>query len=82
MTTNAVTKDMIAKLMDGQLGDDHLQDLQRMSRKDTDRFQKYIELLQERVPWNEKVLLRLTDHLYIVQTETLGRSPCRRFRKP
>lgn len=74
MTNNAVTKDMIAKLMDGQLGDDHLQDLQRMARKDTDRFQKYIELLQERVPWNEKVLLRLTDHLYIVQNETLGRT--------
>ncbi len=48
MNNNDVTKDMIAKLMDNQLGDDHLQDLQRMRRKDTDRFQKYIELIQER----------------------------------
>ena len=74
MSGDLVTKDMIAKLMDGQLGDDDVQDLQRMRRKDRDRFQKYIELLQDRVPWKEQVLLKLTDHLYIVRSKEHGRT--------
>ncbi len=35
--------------------------------KDEDRFDKYIEVLQERVPWPERILLPLTDELYIVE---------------
>ena len=37
------------------------------SPKDDDRFDKYLEILQERVPWDDKILLPLTEHLYIVQ---------------
>ncbi|MBM4463361.1 MAG: acetone carboxylase subunit gamma [Chloroflexi bacterium] len=35
--------------------------------KDEDRFDKYIEILQEKVPWQEKILLPLTDELYVVE---------------
>jgi len=35
--------------------------------KDEDRFEKYIELLQEKMPWKERILLPLTDELYIVE---------------
>jgi acetone carboxylase gamma subunit len=39
-----------------------------MSRpKDDDRFQNYVEILQERVPWKERILLPIGEHLYIVQ---------------
>jgi acetone carboxylase gamma subunit len=34
--------------------------------KDDDRFDKYIEILQERVPWLERILLPLGEHLYVV----------------
>jgi len=35
--------------------------------KDEDRFDKYVEILQEKVPWMEKILLPLTDELYIIE---------------
>lgn len=35
--------------------------------KDDDRFDKYLEILQERVPWKERILLPLAEHLYIVE---------------
>jgi len=37
--------------------------------KDEDRFDKYLEVLQEKVPWQEKILLPLTDELYIVEKD-------------
>lgn len=62
-----VTKEMLADLMDGRLQDDYVQRLQRMRRKDSDRFWTYLEVLQERVPWDDRILIRLTDHLYVVR---------------
>ncbi len=35
--------------------------------KDDDRFDKYIQILQERVSWPEKILMPLGDHLNVVQ---------------
>lgn len=35
--------------------------------KDADRFEKYIEILQEKLGWSERILLKLTEHLYIVE---------------
>ncbi len=37
--------------------------------KDSDRFDKYVEILQERVDWQETILLPIGEHLYIVQKE-------------
>lgn len=35
--------------------------------KDEDRFFKVLEILQERVPWDERILLPIGEHLMIVQ---------------
>ena len=35
-------------------------------RKDPSRFDDIMAILQEKVPWNEKILLPLHEHLYIV----------------
>lgn len=37
--------------------------------KDSDRFMKYIEILQERVTWDERILLPYGLHLYIVENK-------------
>jgi acetone carboxylase, gamma subunit len=37
--------------------------------KDDDRFEKYLQILQKRVAWQEPILLPLTEHLYIVQKD-------------
>ena len=37
--------------------------------KDADRFEKYISILQERVPWDDPILLPAGLHLYIVQKQ-------------
>jgi acetone carboxylase gamma subunit len=36
--------------------------------KDDDRFFKMIAILQERVPWKDRILLPIGDHLFIVQS--------------
>lgn len=41
--------------------------------KDPDRFDKILEILQERVSWNEKIILPIHEHLYIVSKDG-GRS--------
>ncbi len=35
--------------------------------KDADRFEKYLSILQERVKWDDKILLPYALHLYIVE---------------
>jgi acetone carboxylase gamma subunit len=34
--------------------------------KDADRFDKYVEILQERVAWPERIVLPFGEHLYVV----------------
>jgi acetone carboxylase gamma subunit len=38
-------------------------------RKDPNRFDKIMEILQEKVPWNEKIIIPLHEHLYIVSKD-------------
>lgn len=64
-----VRKELIKKLMDGVISDQEVLRLQN-SYKDEDRFQKYMELLQEMVPWDDKILLRLSEHVYVVQKDS------------
>lgn len=60
-----VTKEMIKKLLDGTINDQEVLRLQN-SYKDEDRFDKYTELLQERVAWKDRILLRISEHVYVV----------------
>jgi len=34
--------------------------------KDRDRFEKYVKVLQERIPWKEKIVLPIHEHLFVV----------------
>jgi len=70
---NRFTKDNLKLLVDGKLSWDETKKALRLNPKDTDRFWKYLEVLQDAVPWKEKILLRISDHLYIVAKDGGGR---------
>ena len=55
----------IEKLIDGVLPWPATQDMIK-SAKDSNRFDKYVEILQSRVDWAEPILLPLTPVLFIV----------------
>ena len=59
-------KNTITDLIDGKL---EWSERKRIisDHKDADRFEKVVTILQERVPWKEKILLPLAEHLYVVQ---------------
>lgn len=60
------SKDDLRDLFDGKLHWNRTKEI--MSKpKDDDRFDKYVEILQERVPWSEQILLPLGEHLYVVK---------------
>jgi acetone carboxylase gamma subunit len=60
------SKEDLRDLFEGKLPWEKVKEI--MSKpKDDDRFDKYVEILQERVPWEERILLPLGEHLYVVQ---------------
>lgn len=65
-------RDTLEKLLDGRLPWHEVRHMQS-SFKDPDRFDRYVEILQERVPWDEKILLPLQPHLFIVEKPGAGR---------
>jgi acetone carboxylase, gamma subunit len=52
-------------LVDEKLPRGHVRAIQS-GYKDPDRFDKYVELLQERVSWDDPIVLPFGEHLYIV----------------
>ncbi|MCH8813988.1 MAG: acetone carboxylase subunit gamma [Chloroflexi bacterium] len=56
----------IERLIDGKLPWTRVQEIMKAA-KDSDRFQKWVQILQSRVSWNEQILLPLTTNLFIVQ---------------
>jgi acetone carboxylase, gamma subunit len=60
-------RQVIEDLVDGTLP---WQDLKAMMSafKDPGRFDTYVSLLQERVPWDDRIVLPLSDNLFIVRT--------------
>ena len=67
------TRDQLKRLVEGTLSWEEVKRAIRLDPKDSDRFWKYLEVLQARVPWKDKILLRISDHLYIVAKEGGGR---------
>jgi acetone carboxylase gamma subunit len=59
-------KDVIRDLIDGRLPWQTTKPIMS-DFKDEGRFETYLEILQERVPWKERILLPIGEHLYIVQ---------------
>ena len=60
------TKDFIRDLIDRKLDNPTMKRVMS-DPKDPDRFDKYLEVLQSKVTWKERILLPLGEHLYIVQ---------------
>lgn len=62
----------IEALVDGKLPWSDVKNIMS-SFKDKDRFQKYVQVLQSKVPWPEKILLPYGLHLYIVEKNDKSR---------
>jgi len=67
----AYSKDIIRDLIDGKLPWEITQRI-ISDLKDSNRFDLYVEILQERVGFEERILLPLTEHLYIVEKGVLS----------
>ncbi len=64
MTT--YTQEQISKLVDGKLDWDTTMRMLTMP-KDAERFEMYLQTLQDRLDWQDKIVLPLGPHLHIVQ---------------
>lgn len=58
-------KKTLERMIDGKLPWDELKPI-ISGRKDPTRFDQILEILQDRVPWTEKIILPLHEHLHIV----------------
>ncbi|MFC1920022.1 acetone carboxylase subunit gamma [Chloroflexota bacterium] len=63
------SRENLRLLDEGKLPWEDVKRLIQMIPKDKDRFWKYLEILKEKVPWKDRILLRLSDHLYIVRRD-------------
>lgn len=61
-----VNKETLKLLIEGKLDWQEAKKLIQLKPKDENRFLLYKQVLQEMVPWKEEILLRISDHLYIV----------------
>ncbi len=57
-------RDLVARKLDWR----QIKEIQS-AEKDPDRFDKYLSLLQERMPWPDTILLPIHDHLFIVAND-------------
>jgi acetone carboxylase gamma subunit len=55
----------IEELIDGSISFPKLKEM-LSSFKDPGRFDTYVSILQERVPWDDRILLPYGEHLYVV----------------
>lgn len=62
-------KHRVRQLIDGELTWDELRNEVLPDPKDPNRFEKTRETLQERVDWDDPILVPLNDHLYVVGTD-------------
>jgi acetone carboxylase gamma subunit len=61
-----VDKQVLGDLIDERLPRSTVRAIQS-GFKDPDRFDTYLELLQERVRWDDRILIPFGEHLYVVQ---------------
>ena len=55
--TEEVSKETLSSLVEGKLPWEEVKKLLRMPHKGEKRFWTYLEVLQDKVPWKEKILL-------------------------
>lgn len=75
--TTSYPKDLLRDLLYGRLSPERIREIQR-APKDADRLAKMVEIEQERVPWPERILVCLQEHLYVVdkQGERIVKCSC------
>lgn len=71
----AYSNEVIRDLVSGQLPWPQTKRIMS-AYKDEDRFFKVLQVLQERVAWTEKILLPISDHLFIVQGKKSRTTRC------
>jgi len=64
-----ITTESLRQLVDGQLPYAEVKKIVHASNKDRDRTRKYLEVLQQRVSWDDPILLRISEHLYVVRKD-------------
>ncbi len=69
---SAYTKEQVSYLVEGKLDWDTTLRMLQMP-KDQDRFRLYLEVLQAKVPWDDRIVLPLGPHLYIAQAKQTKR---------
>lgn len=62
-------KHRVRQLVDGALSDDELRNEVLPDPKDPERFQKVLEVLQEKTGWDDPILVPLNDHMSVVGTD-------------
>ncbi|MBT9283350.1 MAG: acetone carboxylase subunit gamma [Hydrogenibacillus schlegelii] len=62
----AYDRKKIEELIDGTIDGETLHRM-LSEPKDPERFRLYLEILQERVPWEDRIILPYQYHLYVVQ---------------
>ncbi|ATE58842.1 acetone carboxylase subunit gamma [Thauera sinica] len=70
MTT--YTREQVGKLIDGKLDWDTTMRMLSMP-KDNERFAMYLEALQKKVAWKDRIVLPLGPHLYVAQSAQSGK---------
>jgi acetone carboxylase, gamma subunit len=65
--SSIVEDNMLRRLIDGDFEDDEVHAVLRNRDLDPTRLPRYNAILQERVPWDDKILLRISERLYIVR---------------
>lgn len=65
---SSYTIEQLRRLKDGIVDKNSLHDMQSHF-KDPDRFFKMLQIWQETVEWDEKILLPLAEHLFVVQKD-------------
>ena len=58
-------KEVLKDLIEGKMEAETLRRIHTLP-KDEDRFEKILEIEQERVPWEERIIVPLSEHLYVV----------------
>jgi acetone carboxylase, gamma subunit len=63
-----VTPEHVRQLAAGQLAADDFRRLMQLQVKDPERFRHYLDYLRATVPLDGLILMRISEHLYIVET--------------
>ncbi|TFF99172.1 MAG: acetone carboxylase subunit gamma [Promethearchaeota archaeon] len=61
-------KKTLSRLLNGELSWKELKPIIG-GKKDPERFDMVLEILQEKVPWNETILIPLHEHLFVVSKD-------------